>query len=70
MPFQVIGEILKDETALNIQIKPYKSKIFYTQESAIKHGYKMVYRKDGNNKRTRNVLIDWYIKTIPFGEMK
>lgn len=69
MPFQIIGEILENETALDLKIKPYKSKIFYTQESALKHAYSKVYRKDRNTKRSRNVLINFYIKTIKFGEM-
>jgi hypothetical protein len=61
MGYQIIGEIIKDENAMSVQITPYKSKIFRTQESAIKYAYSKVYRKDGNTKRTKNVLINFQI---------
>lgn len=70
MPFQVVGEIWENATALRLKSKPYASKIFYTDQTALKHGYSKVYEKDGNTKRTKNVLVNWYVKTIPFGKME
>lgn len=67
MPFQVVGEIIDDVQKVNFKKTPYRSKIFYTPETAQKHAYSMVYRKDGNTKRSKNVLTNFYIKTITFG---
>jgi hypothetical protein len=69
MPFQVVGQILDDESKVDFKIKPFLSKIFYTDETARRYAYSLVYKKDGNNKRTKNVLINWYIRTIPFGKL-
>jgi len=41
--------------------KPYKSRMFKTEEEARRYGYSLVYTKDGNKKRTgKNVLYDWH----------
>ena len=69
MPFRVVGEIIDDVHKIDFKVKPYKSKIFYTSESALKHGYSKVYQKDGNAKRTKNVLTNFYIEEIPFGKI-
>jgi predicted HTH transcriptional regulator len=69
MPFQIIGEIIDNDEKVDFKIKPYKSKIYYTEETALKDAYKKVYHKDGNTKRRKNVLVNFYIKTIRFGDL-
>jgi hypothetical protein len=62
MGYRIVGEIMKDARALDLKITPYKSSIFNTQEEALSYAYKKVYRKNGNDKRSRNVLINFYIE--------
>ena len=61
MNYRVKGTIIKDITALSLKSKPYTSRSFKTLYLASKHGYSKVYLKDGNTKRTRNVLTDFQI---------
>jgi hypothetical protein len=69
MPFQVIGTIIENTSKINWKTKPYKSKIFYTEETALKHMYSMIYQKNGNIKRVKNVLVNSYIKPLKFKEI-
>lgn len=62
--YQIIGEIWKDITAIKLNIKPYKSKIFNSDKEALKYAYSMIYKKDGNTKRSKNVLVNFYIHEI------
>lgn len=43
--------------------KPYKSKLFPTEAAAVRHGYKLTYRADGNTKRTGKAkLTSWFVR--------
>lgn len=61
--YRVEGTVIKDLSSIRWIQKPFKSKKFKTQEEAIRFGYSKVYRKDGNTKRTRNVLTNYQIKS-------
>ena len=68
MAYKVKGTIIKSLTALDLKKKPYESKCFKTQEEAMRHGYSKVYKKDGNTKRTLNVLTDFQIFQVKKGK--
>lgn len=62
--YVVVGYIIDDLSKINYKEKPYKSKQFKSSYDATKHGYSLVYQKDGNTKRTKNVLVNFQIETI------
>lgn len=64
MGYRVVGSIIKDVRALDLKVTPYKSKVFKNDRVAQKHAYSLVYQKDGNTKRTKNVLVNFYIDTV------
>lgn len=65
MGYRIVGEVIDDFTKIMFKKKPLRSKVFKTQEEALKYAYAMVYRKDGNTKRVKNVLTNFYVETVP-----
>jgi hypothetical protein len=64
MKVVVIGEIIDDLTKVDFKVKDFQSRPYKTQESALRAAYKKVYQKDGNTRRTKNVLTNFYTKDI------
>ncbi len=64
MAYRIRGEIVKDPTKIIPKTRPYISRRFKTQEAALKHAYSKVYRKDGNTKKTRNFLQNFYVEEV------
>lgn len=60
----VIGEIIDDLTKVDFKVKDFQSKPYKTNEAALRAAYKKVYQKDGNTRRVRNVLTNFYTKDI------
>ena len=57
----VRGTIISDMSSIKPKVKAFISKPYKTQYLATKSAYRRVYQKDGNTKRTRNVLTDFQV---------
>lgn len=64
MGYRIVGFIIDDFEKINFKEKPYRSKIFKDEIKARKYAYSKVYEKDGNTKKTKNTLVNFYIEKV------